>query len=114
MRICAAQTRPVTGDIQANIIRHKTFIDRAVAEAAELIVFPELSLTGYEPSMAKELATDQGDNRFDDFQATSDAQGIIIGVGVPTKKEKGIRISMLLFRPHKARCAYSKSYLHPD
>lgn len=114
MKICAAQTKPLKGDIQGNIANHKKWIDWAVADGVELIIFPELSLTGYEPTLAKDLATDQGDTRFDDFQAISDANGITIGVGVPTKNEKGIYISMLLFQPHKARRAYSKSYLHPD
>jgi len=114
MKICAVQTRPITGDIQGNIATHKQWIDRAVADGAELIIFPELSLTGYEPTLVKALATDQDDTRFDDFQAMSDANGITIGVGVPTEHEQGICISMLLFQPHTARRVYSKSYLHPD
>lgn len=114
MKICAAQTRPIKGDIQSNIANHKKLIDWAVADGVELIIFPELSLTGYEPTLAKELATDQGATRFDDFQAISDAHGITIGAGMPTKNEKGICISMLFFQPHKARRTYSKSYLHPD
>jgi len=114
MKICAAQTRPITGDIPGNIANHKQWIERAVADGAELIIFPELSLTGYEPTLAKALATEQGDTRFDDFQALSDANGITIGVGVPTKHETGICISMLLFQPHTARRVYAKSYLHPD
>ena len=114
MKIGVVQTRPITGDIQANIANHKQWIERAVTDGAELIIFPELSLTGYEPTLAKELATDQDDPRFDDLQALSDANGITIGVGVPTNNEKGICISMLLFQPHRARHVYSKSYLHPD
>jgi predicted amidohydrolase len=114
MKIGVVQTRPITGDIQANIATHKQWIEWAVADGAVLIIFPELSLTGYEPTLAKELATDQDDPRFDDLQALSDADGITIGVGVPTNNEKGVCISLLLFQPHRARHVYSKSYLHPD
>jgi len=57
MKICVAQTRPVKGDIQSNIENHKKFIDLAVSGGADTIIFPELSLTGYEPELAKELAT---------------------------------------------------------
>jgi predicted amidohydrolase len=114
MKICAAQTRPINGDIQSNITNHKKWVDRAVADGVELVIFPELSLTGYEPRLAKELATHQDDPRFDDFQTISDANGITIGVGVPTNNKNGICISMLLFQPHEASRAYSKSYLHPD
>jgi predicted amidohydrolase len=37
-----------------------------------------------------------------------------IGVGTPTKNNKGICISMVLFQPHKARQTYSKKYLHAE
>ena len=114
MRVGVAQTRPITGNIQVNIATHKQWIERAVADGAALIMFPELSLTGYEPTLAKELATEQDDPRLDDLQALSDANGITIGVGAPTTTETGICISMLLFQPHRARYVYSKSYLHPD
>ncbi len=114
MKIGVAQTRPITGDMQGNIANHKQWIERAVADGVELIIFPELSLTGYEPTLAKELATEQDDPRLDDLQAMGDTNGITIGVGVPTKQKTGICISLILFQPHKARRVYSKSYLHPD
>jgi len=114
MKICVAQTRPVKGDIQRNIDNHKKLIDLAVANGADSIIFPELSLTGYEPGLAKELATIQDDNRFNVFQEISDTRRISIGVGVPMKNNTGICISMVLFQPDKARQTYSKKYLHPD
>jgi predicted amidohydrolase len=114
MKICAAQTRPIKGDIQSNIDHHKKLIDLAVANGADTIIFPELSLTGYEPALSKELATHQDDRRFDDFQKISDTRQITIGVGVPTKNNTGICISMIIFQPHQARQTYSKKYLHPD
>ncbi len=114
MKICVAQTRPVKGDLQSNIDNHKKLIDLAVFYGADTIIFPELSLTGYEPELSKELATNQDDTRFDDFQKISDTRQITIGVGVPTKNITGICISMVLFQPHKAKQTYSKKYLHPD
>lgn len=114
MKICVAQTRPIKGDIQSNIDNHKKLIDLAVTYGADMVIFPELSLTGYEPELAKELATNQDDSRFDDFQKISNTSQITIGVGVPTKNNTGICISMIVFQPHKARQTYSKKYLHPD
>jgi len=114
MRICVAQTSPVKGDIRANMAKHKSLISLAISERAELVVFPELSLTGYEPTLAKELATLEDDGRFDDFQIISDTEQVTIGVGMPTKNNDGILISMLLFRPRQERCIYSKTYLHRD
>ena len=114
MKISVAQTRPVKAGIQTNIDNHKRLIDLAVSNGADIIIFPELSLTGYEPKLAKELATNQDDSRFDIFQNISDARRITIGVGAPIKNNGGISISMILFQPHKERQLYSKKYLHPD
>jgi predicted amidohydrolase len=114
MRIAVAQTRPIKGDIPANIDNHKTLIDVATANGAEMIIFPELSLTGYEPELAGQLATDPDDSRFDEFQKISDTRRIVIGVGAPTKSETRPRISLVLFQPQRAREVYSKQYLHAD
>jgi predicted amidohydrolase len=114
MKICVVQTKPITGHIQLNIENHKQFIDLAVSNKASMIIFPELSLTGYEPKLAKDLATDQDDARFDVFQEISNQKNLTIGVGIPTKNSKGICISMILFQPHKERETHSKKYIHPD
>ncbi len=114
MKICVAQTKSIKGDIQRNMGNHKKLIDLAVSNGANIIIFPELSLTGYEPSLAKALVTHQDDSRFDDFQKISDTNQITIGVGMPTNSDKGVCISMVLFQPHKARQTYSKKYIHPD
>ena len=114
MKIGVAQTRPVTGDIQRNLERHAILIDMALHHGAKVIVFPELSVTGYEPSLAKDLAIDQEDARFDIFQHFSDTKHATIGVGAPTASPEGPCISLLIFQPHKARELYSKMHLHQD
>jgi predicted amidohydrolase len=114
MKICVAQVRPVKGEITRNIENHKALIDLAVARRADTIIFPELSLTGYEPTLAKDLVTSQDDSRFDVFQKISDAHQITIGVGAPTRNHSGICISMVLFQPHEVRQTYSKKYIHAD
>jgi predicted amidohydrolase len=102
----------VKGDIAANIERHKELI--ALARGVDVVFFPELSLTGYEPTLAKELAIDADDRRLDTFQAISDSCAVTLGVGAPTRSVSGARITMFLFQPHKPRLIYSKCYLHPD
>ena len=114
MKIGIAQTKPIPGDLAANIANHAQWIERAVMNGVELLIFPELSLTGYEPTLAKELALEPDDPRLDDIQALSDTHGISVGVGVPTPYKTDLRISLLVFRPHTPRHVYSKTYLHPD
>ncbi len=114
MKICVVQTKPVKGDIQTNITHHKRLIELAASHAAELIIFPELSLTGYEPALAKELAIDLNDKRFDELQIMSDKKKMIIGAGMPVKNNDAVSIGMLLFQPNKKREVYFKKYLHAD
>jgi predicted amidohydrolase len=114
MKICVAQTKPIKGDIAGNIAAHKKLIGLAVANSADAIFFPELSITGYEPELAKELATDPGESRLDVFQEISNENNITIAVGMPTKGMNGILITMIIFQPHLPRQAYSKQHLHSD
>lgn len=114
MKLIAAQIRSIPGDIEKNIVRHVDAIHLAASQYADLILFPELSLTGYEPSLANALATYPGDSRFDSFQVLSDKHRMLIAVGVPLREERGIEIGMLVFQPDRERTAYSKQHLHPD
>jgi predicted amidohydrolase len=113
MKICIAQTRP-KGDIEANIVDHINWVNQAANQNADFIIFSELSLTGYEPELAKDLAIEIGDTRLNGFQEVSDAKDIIICVGAPTKANDGTCISLVIFQPNKERSLYSKQYLHED
>ena len=46
-RITLAQTNPRLGDVHRNLDDHLAVIDRAVLKQSDMVVFPELSLTGY-------------------------------------------------------------------
>lgn len=114
MKLIAAQIRPVPGEYEKNIARHIEIIHVAAGKGATLVLFPELSLTGYEPELAEALAVDPGDSRFDDFQKLSDQHDILIAVGAPTRGSKGTEISMITFQPGRERASYSKQHLHAD
>lgn len=114
MILCVAQTRADKGDISANIQRHVSFVEQAVSQGADAIFFPELSLTGYEPTLAAALAIELDDDRLAVFQQLSDSHQIVVGVGAPTKQAPGICISMVIFQPQQAKRLYSKQYIHPD
>jgi len=46
--VALAQIAPRLGDVRANLARHLEIADQARAAGADLVVFPELSLTGYD------------------------------------------------------------------
>jgi predicted amidohydrolase/GNAT superfamily N-acetyltransferase len=114
MKICIAQTKSEKGNVLRNIENHLEFIERAIKLNADLIIFPELSITNYEPDLAKELATETDNNIFNPFQELSNKYIMTIGIGMPTKATDGINISMLIFQPNKKRTVYSKQMLHSD
>ena len=49
MRVALAQIAPVVGDFDGNLTRIRDAKARAAAEDADLVVLPELCLTGYPP-----------------------------------------------------------------
>jgi len=57
LRVALAQISPKLGNLSSNIDLHCAWIERAHAAGAELIVFPELSLTGY---ILQDLVPDLG------------------------------------------------------
>jgi len=115
LRVSVAQTRPVKGDIEAHIENHKPLIGLAISCKADIIIFPELSITGYEPTLAKDLAIDpRATDSLNVFQKLSDQNNIVIGAGMPTLSGNAPQISMLIFQPGKALDVYSKKYLHAD
>ena len=53
MKIAVIQTRPVKGNIEFNIRDHARLTSQASASGANFVMFPELSVTGYEPTLAR-------------------------------------------------------------
>lgn len=114
MKLCAVQLASLKGDLPGNLQRHLVCIEQAAALGAELVVFPELSLTGYEPSVARQAALPVTSARLDPLQAACDRLGITVAVGLPLPTPDGIRIGMPIFCPEAPRQAYAKQRLHDD
>lgn len=55
VRVGLAQVKPRLGDLDGNIAMHLRVIEEARAKGVELLIFPELSLTGY---YVKDLVTE--------------------------------------------------------
>jgi predicted amidohydrolase len=114
MRVAVVQTQPVACAVDVNAKVHESWIKKVAGRGADMVFFPELSLTGYQPKHAGRLTLRADDVRLDTFQMLSHALRITIGVGLPTADGNGVRISMLVLQPTGARMVYSKQYLHAD
>ncbi|MFG6667479.1 carbon-nitrogen hydrolase family protein [Halomonas sp. HNIBRBA4712] len=112
MIIAAAQTCSLAGNIEANTRQHLYLTQQAIANRANVIFFPELSLTGYSPSMAAAQARTQSAWQLEVFQQLSDQDDILIGLGVPLAVEGGVQIGMAWLVPNGERLFYAKQQLH--
>lgn len=114
MILAAAQIRSLPGDVETNVAAHLHWIDLAAESGAGLVLFPELSLTGYEPRLAYGLKMEADDARLDVFQDAADRHEMVIAVGAPLLQGKGVGIGMVIFQPEKPRMPYVKQRLHND
>lgn len=112
MIIAAAQTTPKRNDITRNLDDHIRLVTMAADRGARLIVFPEMSLTGYERELGKSLAFFPDDKRLEPLRALSNAGDIVILAGAPILLVTGLHIGMFVIRPGFPDMIYTKQFLH--
>ncbi|MER7520903.1 carbon-nitrogen hydrolase family protein [Streptomyces sp. NPDC126499] len=92
MIVAATQFAPAAGDIAANVTTLAGLIRAAGAEGARLVVFSELSLTGYEPSLIRaraELVLTEDDPRLDPVREACRAVSAAAVVNGPVRTAAG-------------------------
>lgn len=107
-----AQLSVVRGDISKNLERHCQLIKAAAEQNVNVLLFPELSLTGYEPSLAKKLAINLDDTRLLMLQELADLYDMTLLVGAPKNTGHKPEIGLFIFRPNTVISCYSKMNLH--
>ena len=109
--LAAAQSIPIRGDVDANIREHIRLADAAADENAQVVVFPELSLTGYELDLAGELAFSETDQRLDPLVMLAASRRITLIVGAPVRIESRLYIGAFILTSDGAIDLYTKQYL---
>ncbi len=109
--IAVAQTCPVDGDVSANVKQHVRLARMAAAEGAQILLFPELSLTGYELNLASDLAFSADDPRITPLLQLSSLASITLIVGAPIRAGARLHIAALILRPDGTTAIYTKHYL---
>lgn len=110
-RIACAQTVPVPGDVAINIERHLELVRTAAAESPEVIVFPELSLTGYELELAAALAFEVDDARLAPLQLAAREGNVTLIVGAPIRLGEGVCNGAFVFVPQGETLVHTKRFL---
>ncbi|WP_189946872.1 carbon-nitrogen hydrolase family protein [Streptomyces roseolus] len=88
MKIAAAQFAPVAGDVEANVRTIAGLVREAGAAGARLVVFAELSLTGYETALIREdpaLTLTEDDPRLEPVREACRAAGTAAVVNGPVR-----------------------------
>ena len=90
MRIALAQISPYLGDVEKNFRLHLKYIEKAKKKNADLIIFPELSLTGYTlKDLVENVALNHEKDRFFG-QLKTLSKEISIVLGFVEEKERGL------------------------
>ena len=115
LTIAAAQSISIAGDLAANMAWHQRFIQVAAEQGVHLLVFPELSLTGYERGLAAELAISPEDAVLQPLRDFAREVGVTTVVGMPLRLSENspVLIGALVLGVEGSLGVYSKQYLHP-
>lgn len=113
MKVCLSQFRS-GADTALNLRRHVDVVRRAAQERCDLVLFPELSVTGYRLTDAAQHVMDPHASAFDPLADLAMQHGSTIAVGVPLAAGGGAQIGMVVFDPSGRRSTYAKQHLHAD
>ncbi|OYV87738.1 MAG: hypothetical protein B7Z63_01880 [Ignavibacteriae bacterium 37-53-5] len=109
--VALAQTKPRLGDLKWNLDNHLEIAERAQKDGADILLFPELSLTGYSVrDLNAELAQGADDKFFDPFKSLSRQISLVVG-GIIRDSGGGIRNALLYFEDGTLKHMHFKVYL---
>jgi NAD+ synthase (glutamine-hydrolysing) len=110
LRVALAQINPTVGDIRGNARKISEYTARARDEGAALVVFPELTLSGYPPEdlLLKTSFLDAAQAELRELAAQT--QGIVAVVGYPEQAEDVYNTAAVL-ADGEVVATYRKMYL---
>jgi len=112
MILAAAQIKSIEQNTDANLDKHYKLVDLAAQYGVQLIVFPEMSITGYEREPGNELAFSMDHHRHSRLRNLADLHNMVIIAGAPVKIDDKLFIGSFIYMPGKETALYTKQYLH--
>ena len=111
VRVALAQIAPALGQLDANVARHLEILANARERRADLVVFPELGLTGYLlQDLAGEVAMRLDDKRLADLAAATNGLSAVISF-VEESTDHRLFISAGLFEDGQLCHVHRKLFL---
>ncbi|MEU5980575.1 carbon-nitrogen hydrolase family protein [Streptomyces sp. NPDC047315] len=117
MKIAAAQFEPVPGDVEANVRTMAELVRTAAGQGARLVVFPELSTTGYFLSLLARdpaLTLDEDDARLAPLREACRevATAAVVNAAVRTASGRPAVTSLVFGPDGELLTRYDKQHLH--
>jgi len=111
MKVGLAQIECKLGDIKANLDKMREFISRAKKEKVNLLIFPELSLTGYSvKSLVPEVAIRIDNPLIEDLKRETEDISLVVGF-VEESKDYNFYNSALYLEEGEIKHLHRKIYL---
>lgn len=111
--LAAAQTISMPGDLAANIERHFDFARTAAEAGVELLLFPELSLSGYEPDLVAGCVVDPAGPALAPLRELAQQKNMTLILGAPLACDsERPHIGAIVLFADGSHATYRKRYLH--
>jgi NAD+ synthase (glutamine-hydrolysing) len=111
MRIALAQIAPGLGSLELNLATHHELLAEARAQDADLVVFPELGLTGYQlQDLASEVAMRLDDPRLAELTGATRGLSAVVSF-VEESADHRLFIAAALLEDGELRHVHRKLYL---
>jgi predicted amidohydrolase len=119
LRVAAAQAAVRTGEVSPNAEAAARLIKTAAGDGANVVVFPELFLCGYDLATLRErperTSVTVEDPRLDPIRAACRDEGVVAVIGASLVRAGERTISALVFgRDGEVGATYEKTHLHHD
>src|SRR3954452_21658979 len=110
LRVSLAQINATVGDISGNAKKIREYIDRARDEGAQLVLFPELALTGYPPEdlLLKTHFVDTAGAALEEIARETD--DIVVILGFPERRDDVYNAAAVLAEG-RVQAVYRKMFL---
>jgi len=110
-KIAIGQINPILGDLSRNLSLHEEMVERARQQGVNIIVFPELSLTGYfVKDLVPSLALSVQSPHLDRLKTLSSDISIVVGL-VEESSDYRFFNSAILLEAGEVRHVHRKIYL---
>ncbi|TKD62375.1 carbon-nitrogen hydrolase family protein [Flavobacterium sp. ASW18X] len=114
MNVALVQLQAQPGNLEYNLANHLNWLRKLIPFQPNLVVFPELSLSGYEPSLAKNLLEPLNQLDYSQIEEFATQLNTEIWLGLPIPGLNKSKIGLRITKANGTLTHYAKRFLHAD